>query len=281
MLGIGVLVVAIIIGGMVWLGKKTLTVAPASGVPLGECVRTSNHIASLIQATDPHLPNWSGRGGNETTSLSILLIPLDGTEPFVVPFAKGVEGNGYSLSRIIGSDGRTLLLGGSPLRMMRLTAAGARWVGDGTGTRSVTPGAVDRLAWRMIDAGIAVPVIDAIPDPVWMKDPNGVYVVCNRRFEALFGAPEAQIRGHTDFDFVPRDNIVQHAELRRMTVIEYAPDSKQAAEYRSLAQKVHNNAGNGTIPTPITMDELEDLLMDFGIMKKEDESVIGKAAVAA
>ena len=81
--------------------------------------------------------------------------------------------------------------------------------------------------------------------------------------------------------FVPRDNIVQHAELRRMTVIEYAPDSKQAGEYRSLAQKVHNNAGNGTIPTPITMDELEDLLMDFGIMKKEDESVIGKAAVAA
>jgi nitrogenase iron protein NifH len=35
--------------------------------------------------------------------------------------------------------------------------------------------------------------------------------------------------------FVPRDNIVQHAELRRMTVIEYAPDSKQAAEYRTLA----------------------------------------------
>ena len=28
--------------------------------------------------------------------------------------------------------------------------------------------------------------------------------------------------------FVPRDNIVQHAELRRQTVIEYAPDSQQA-----------------------------------------------------
>ena len=26
------------------------------------------------------------------------------------------------------------------------------------------------------------------------------------------------------------------------------------------------------------MDELEDLLMEFGIMKKEDESVIGKKA---
>ena len=32
--------------------------------------------------------------------------------------------------------------------------------------------------------------------------------------------------------FVPRDNIVQHAELRRKTVIEYAPDSQQAREYR-------------------------------------------------
>ena len=77
---------------------------------------------------------------------------------------------------------------------------------------------------------------------------------------------------------MPRDNIVQHAELRRMTVLEYDPDCKQADEYRKLAHKIHNNAGNGTIPTPITMDELEDLLMEFGIMKKEDESIIGKKA---
>lgn len=81
--------------------------------------------------------------------------------------------------------------------------------------------------------------------------------------------------------FVPRDNVVQHAELRRMTVLEYAPDSKQAEEYRQLAQKIHANAGKGTIPTPITMEELEDLLMEFGIMQKEDESIIGKAAAAA
>ena len=81
--------------------------------------------------------------------------------------------------------------------------------------------------------------------------------------------------------FVPRDNIVQHAELRRMTVIEYAPDSKQAQEYRTLAQKIHANKGKGTIPTPITMEELEELLMEFGIMQKEDESIIGKAAAEA
>ena len=78
--------------------------------------------------------------------------------------------------------------------------------------------------------------------------------------------------------FVPRDNIVQHAELRRMTVLEYAPDSAQAGHYRALAEKIHNNAGKGIIPTPITMDELEDMLMQHGIMKKVDESIVGKSA---
>ena len=78
--------------------------------------------------------------------------------------------------------------------------------------------------------------------------------------------------------FVPRDNVVQHAELRRMTVLEYAPDSKQADEYRTLAAKIHENVGKGTIPTPITMDELEDLLMEHGIMKAVDESIVGKSA---
>ncbi len=77
--------------------------------------------------------------------------------------------------------------------------------------------------------------------------------------------------------FVPRDNAVQHAELRRMTVIEYAPDSKQAGEYRALAKKIDANR-DFRIPTPITMEELEEILMEFGIMKKEDESIIGVSA---
>ena len=84
--------------------------------------------------------------------------------------------------------------------------------------------------------------------------------------------------------FVPRDNIVQHAELRRQTVIEYAPDSKQAQEYRQLAEKIHNNSGKGTIPTPITMEELEEMLMEFGIMKTEEQALAelqAKEAAAA
>jgi nitrogenase iron protein NifH len=71
--------------------------------------------------------------------------------------------------------------------------------------------------------------------------------------------------------FVPRDNEVQRAELRRMTVVEYAPEHPQADEYRALARKIADNQ-NLVVPTPLSMEELEELLMDFGIMEKEDAS---------
>ncbi|RUQ35968.1 MAG: nitrogenase reductase, partial [Candidatus Competibacteraceae bacterium] len=76
---------------------------------------------------------------------------------------------------------------------------------------------------------------------------------------------------------VPRDNVVQRAEIRRMTVIEYDPKSNQADEYRSLAQKIVDNK-KLVIPKPLTMDELEDLLLEFGILDEEDESIVGKTA---
>jgi nitrogenase iron protein NifH len=108
-------------------------------------------------------------------------------------------------------------------------------------------------------------------------------LVCNERQtdkELELAEELAKRLGSKLIHFVPRDNIVQHAELRRMTVVEYAPDSKQAAEYRTLATKIHANKGNGIIPTPITMDELEDILMSFGIMKQVDESQVGLTAAA-
>ena len=79
--------------------------------------------------------------------------------------------------------------------------------------------------------------------------------------------------------FIPRDNIVQHAEMRRMTVLEYDPTSAQAKEYQELAYKIENN-DKKTIPTPITMDELEELMVGFGLMDQENEEIIGKAAGA-
>ena len=65
--------------------------------------------------------------------------------------------------------------------------------------------------------------------------------------------------------FVPRDNIVQHAEIRRKTVIEYNPESQQADEYRGLAKAIEENT-MFTIPTPMSQERLEEILVEYGLM---------------
>ncbi len=65
--------------------------------------------------------------------------------------------------------------------------------------------------------------------------------------------------------FVPRDNAVQRAEIRKRTVIDYSPEEAQADEYRNLARKVDNNE-LFVIPNPMSIDELEEILMQYGIM---------------
>ncbi|HBR05225.1 MAG: nitrogenase iron protein [Lachnospiraceae bacterium] len=70
--------------------------------------------------------------------------------------------------------------------------------------------------------------------------------------------------------FVPRDNIVQHAEINKKTVIEYRPESNQAQEYRNLAQAVIENQ-DFVIPTPMTQERLEEILMEYGMMELADD----------
>jgi PAS domain S-box-containing protein len=44
-------------------------------------------------------------------------------------------------------------------------------------------------------------LVRTLPDLVWLKDPDGIFIACNPRFEALVGASEAEIVGRTDYDF--------------------------------------------------------------------------------
>ena len=48
-------------------------------------------------------------------------------------------------------------------------------------------------------------LINTIPDLIWLKDINGVYLSCNKRFELFFGATEEEITGKTDYDFVDKE----------------------------------------------------------------------------
>ena len=98
-------------------------------------------------------------------------------------------------------------------------------------------------------------------------------LICNSRnvnCEAELITELARRLGTQMIHFVPRSKQVQEAELRRMTVIEYTPNHPQADEYRTLANKIEKNE-MFIVPTPISMEELEELLVDFGILGGEDE----------
>jgi nitrogenase iron protein NifH len=108
-------------------------------------------------------------------------------------------------------------------------------------------------------------------------------LICNSRntdCEADLIDALAKRLGTQMIHFVPRDNEVQRAELRRMTVIEYSPEHKQAQEYRDLARKIADNK-MFVIPKPLQMEELEGLLMEFGIIQDDDPNVgVAKTASA-
>lgn len=48
-------------------------------------------------------------------------------------------------------------------------------------------------------------VLETIPDLIWLKDPDGVFLNCNYQFELFFGASEAEIIGKTDYNFVSKE----------------------------------------------------------------------------
>lgn len=65
--------------------------------------------------------------------------------------------------------------------------------------------------------------------------------------------------------FVPRDNVVQRAEINKKTVIEYNPEEPQADEYRALAKAIDDNE-MFVVPKPMEQDRLEEILMEYGFL---------------
>ena len=61
-------------------------------------------------------------------------------------------------------------------------------------------------------------LINTLPDMVWLKDANGVYLACNQRFEGFFGAKQADIVGKTDYDFVEEEqaNLFRAHDVKAM-----------------------------------------------------------------
>ena len=62
--------------------------------------------------------------------------------------------------------------------------------------------ATDRL---QAERSLLQTLFQSIPDLLWVKDPDGRYLLCNPVFERFFGAPQAEVIGKTDYDFVARE----------------------------------------------------------------------------
>jgi nitrogenase iron protein NifH len=79
--------------------------------------------------------------------------------------------------------------------------------------------------------------------------------------------------------FLPRDNDVQRAEIKRKTVIEWNPCAPQADEYRALARKIDTNS-LFVIPKPMAIDDLEALLLEYGLLGDEVAEEVVEVAAA-
>ena len=93
-------------------------------------------------------------------------------------------------------------------------------------------------------------------------------IICNSRkvdneYEMIKAFAEEL--GSQMIHFVPRDNMVQRAEINKKTVIDYDPSQPQADEYRALAKAIDGN-DMFVVPKPMSQERLEEILMEYGIM---------------
>ncbi len=93
-------------------------------------------------------------------------------------------------------------------------------------------------------------------------------IICNsRKVDGERGLLDAFAKelGSQLIHFVPRDNMVQRAEIHKKTVIEFDPTANQAEEYRQLAKAIDGN-DMFVVPKPMSTERLEEILMEHGIM---------------
>ncbi|WP_163718349.1 PAS domain S-box protein [Mangrovibacterium lignilyticum] len=90
-------------------------------------------------------------------------------------------------------------------------------------------------------------LIDAIPDLVWLKDAQGVFLQCNDRLAELLGVDKRQIIGKTDYDFFSKGladhfNLKDQAAMKKNDPYVYEEEVVFADGHREMLE---------TIKTPI------------------------------
>jgi len=91
-------------------------------------------------------------------------------------------------------------------------------------------------------------LVQTIPDLIWLKDADGVFLSCNHMFERLYGASEAAIIGKTDNDFVSRELAESFREHDRRAMAAGKPSSNE--EWLTFADNGYRGLFD-TIKTPM------------------------------
>jgi len=104
-------------------------------------------------------------------------------------------------------------------------------------------------------------LVDALPDLVWVKDLNGVYLSCNTRFEDFFGARETEIIGKTDYDFLDKEKADFFKKKDQEIISQGEPGTNE--ETITFANDGHSEIVE-TIKTPL-YDTNGDLVGVLGI----------------
>lgn len=124
-------------------------------------------------------------------------------------------------------------------------------------------------------------LIDAIPDLIWMKDVEGVYLACNTRFEKFFGKKESEIIGKTDYDFVNEELANFFRENDKKAVDKLGPTVNE--EWITFADDGHTELLE-TTKTPMfnAEDQVVGVLgLGHNITKRKQAEVeLGIAAIA-
>ena len=110
-------------------------------------------------------------------------------------------------------------------------------------------------------------------------------LICNSRNtdrEADLIEALAKKLGTQMIHFVPRDNQVQRAELRRMTVIEYSPDHKQAQEYRTLAQKIADRQSGRVLLVDADLRQWQAVMEHLAERRREHKDrIVGDVGIGS
>lgn len=110
-------------------------------------------------------------------------------------------------------------------------------------------------------------VLDAVPDLLWLKNVDGKYLLCNKRFEQFLGRKEKDIIHRTDHELMPKETADQFREKDRLAMEKGGPSvNEEEITYASD----HHRELLETIKTPVHM-QTGELLGILGIGRNISE----------